>query len=100
MTFYTRALMSAALVAGVTAAACGGLPTAPSQEGATISGTVAGGAASLSALSVARGAATASTSLYGCTCRQVTLLQRSSAEKAHEPVILSVLIARLVRRLD
>ena len=63
MSFYTRALMTAILIAGITVAACSGLPTAPSQEGATISGTVAGGAASLSALSVARGAATASTTL-------------------------------------
>jgi hypothetical protein len=57
---YTRALIGAAVLAGMSAAACGGLPTAPSQEGATIAGTVAGGGSALSTFASGRGAATAS----------------------------------------
>ena len=60
MSFCTRALTSAAIAAVIAAAACGGLPTAPSQEGATIAGTVAGGGSALSTFASGRGAATAS----------------------------------------
>ena len=63
MSFCTRALTGAAIAGIIAAAACGGLPTAPSPEGATIAGTVSGGGGAIATFSAGRGAATASSAL-------------------------------------
>ena len=64
MSFFTRALISAAVLGGIAATACSGSPTAPSQEGATITGAVSGGGGgAMSTFAAGRSAATASSTI-------------------------------------